>query len=279
MRKLLLATLLVSALCATAQVGEVVIKPVKYTCTFSTPDGDKLYPHGGHGLWGSETGCEIQYLVTGHENVAEVDSQSLNIISLTDKDGKPLNKDYKGRGRWASGADASIQTLGSTYINGKKVEENRILLKIFIPTEEAMVIPYVRGVIDVQLGGNPETQTLTFKTDEKIEGKEVGPFTLVVNGDEDKTGLSIKLKGDPTLIKETTFKDADGKDVRWNGGSSSRGGDDSYWQRTFGTTKTPEITFTVTYYTEMQLMPITIHAKPGDAAPTPLPAPVPELEI
>ena len=280
-RKLLLPTLLLTALCATAQqIGELVARPIKYTCIYATPEGEKLNRYGT-GIHGFDTGCQITYLLSGDPgdgySVATIDSQGLTIISMTDKDGNALSQNVPPRQKNAWPKDG-VSCMGSSSYN-----EKAITFDIFVRTEEPMIIPIIKGKATAMVGGGLETQTLTFKTDDKETAQEAGPLTFSLSdpdkGKKTRFGgstsfgtehpFNIYMKGDRGLVKKMTVKDADGKEMT---SRSTHSYDKKICYGYSAIPATPEFTITVTYFTTMQDVPVTL------GQPLPPPAPVPKFD-
>jgi len=99
--------------------------------------------------------------------------------------------------------------------------------------------------------------------------QEVGPFTFAVGVDEndddfkhlnaDDYPFSISMTGDATLYKSLTVEDADGKELKHRGSQSISGMGKSKTTYLYPSApKTPEVFITVTYFTDMRDVPITL---------------------
>ena len=255
MRTLLFSALFLTALCAAAQNEGLTAKPIRYT--FNLPDIEKLPQNlRPMGINNDRAGCDITYLITG-SNLAELDRDSINITSITTKDGKDISKDSRGRAAWKfDGFFAKISDDGK-YAT----------FSIFVPLEGAtLMLPTVKGTITAKTAGKTETATLTFKTAEKGKEQKAGPFSFAIadkakKGDDmmmgfgfGQDGFGMSMKGDGSLIAEIVIT-AGGKKIKKNGHMSS-GNQTTYLFESVPAT--PEFTLTVTYFADMKDVPVTI---------------------
>jgi len=273
--KLLLPALLLAAFCASAQDKEVSAKPIQYT--FNLPSIDALPKHMRYSRY-ENIGCEITYFVVC-DGLVSIEHDSLTITAVTDKDGKDISKDTRGRDAWKSKGASTTTTDGNTYAT----------FSIFVPTGAPMEVPVVKGTITAKVAGKTEAQFLNFKTAEKGVAQKAGPFTFAIADDtkedaEDNAnlrifrggkmdgraggGLDITMEGDRSMIKDVTLNDG-GKTLRAMGmGSTRMSSSTSFFSQTtkngqtdttkqtttysfFPAPTTPEFTLTVTFYTEM----------------------------
>jgi hypothetical protein len=267
--KLCLFALLLTALCAPAQDGGPVAKPLQYT--FNLPSIEELPKSMRYSRY-ENIGCEITYLVVC-DGLVSIDSDSIKITSITSKDGKdlPLKGNF-GRNSW----NYKGSTASSTDRNPC------ITFSVFFPTETPMEVPVVKGTITAKVAGMLEAQVLNFKTAEKGVAQKAGPFTFAMADDtkEDadgnvnlrlfggdrKGGFKMTMEGDGSLIKDITINDG-GKTIRQMGHSSfftqtTRNGQADANKQTiysfFPAPTAPEFTLTVTYFSEMLDVPVTL---------------------
>jgi hypothetical protein len=239
MKKLLLIpALFLGFLPASAQNTQVVAKPIQYT--FTMPDAVgldfKLKPMNA----GETTGCEIFYLVTGN-NLTEVDRDSINITSVTTRDGKDISKDNRGRPTWKIGAFPRVSDDGKQAV-----------FSIFIATEASLAAPAIKGGVNIKSAGKTETETLTFKTADKGKEQKAGPVTFAIDKDDDDFG--IVMKGDRSLISEISIT-AGGKKIKQNG---YMGMNNKTTYSFASEPNTAEFTLSISYSADLKNVPVTL---------------------
>jgi hypothetical protein len=242
--RFLFPLLLTSALCAYAQDEEdeaLTAEPIKFTLNLPSIEG---LPQ----KFSRETvGCEITYFVP-HDRRINIENDSLKITSVTNKDGKDISKDSRGRNAWKFGGTHTSTFNRDTYTT----------FSIFIPTETPLDIPVVKGTLTAKVAGKTEAQFLNFKTDEKGVEQKVGPFTISI---KDEDNFAIHLKGDTELLSEISLS-AGGQKIHQRGSSSSmsvnNGVRTSETTYTYPKPTTLEFTLTVTFFTEMKDVSITL---------------------
>ena len=251
MRKLLVSALLLTALCASAQNEGLTAKPIRYTLNLPGMEGlpPNLKPMG---INSDKAGCEVTYLITG-SNLADIDRDAITVTSITTKDGKDISKDSRGRASWKyDGFFAKVSDDGK-YAT----------FSIFVAIEgTTLMIPNIKGTINAKVAGKTETQTLTFKITEKGKEQKAGPFTFAIADKAKKDdmmgfgqeGFGMTMKGDKNLITEITIN-AGGKNIKQNGWM---GFDNLITYNFASAPTTPEFTLTVTYFTDMKNVPVTI---------------------
>ena len=268
--KLCLLALLLTALCAPAQNAEPVAKPLQYT--FNLPTIAEL-PQHVRSMRYESIGCEITYLVVC-DGLVSIDTDTLKITSITSKDGKDLPltdsrglKSWKFRGSSMTGSDRNPC----------------ITFSVFFPTEAPMEVPVVKGTLTAKVADKTEVQFLNFKTAEKGVAQKAGPFTFAIAEDDKDNAdgnrrvggggrddrFQMIMDGDRRLIKEITIKDGkstirslagflNGKNTVRSTAGFPMGTNQQTLYTFFSVPTTPEFTLTVTFYTDMKDMPITL---------------------
>ena len=232
------SALLISAInCAFAQNTGLAAKAIQYTCVYSLPEASGL-PFSVKPMNAEKTGCEITYLVEGN-NLTGIDTDSVRIESIMSKAGDDLSKDKRGRSTWRIGSFPKIDDDGK-YAT----------FSLFVATEAPMTIPAPKGTISIKTANKIETQTLTFKTNEKGNEQKAGPFIFSISDD---VGFSIRMKGDGSLISEISIN-AGGKNIKKQGHWSMN----NITSYSFATTPTtPEFTLSVSYFAETSDITVT----------------------
>jgi hypothetical protein len=258
--KLLLPALLFPTLCATAQdeeLGEALTaKPIQYTCTYTLPEAKDLFSGGKIRFFNDRgTGCEITYVITDG-NLMDIDKESLEITSVTTEDGKDITAFALGaRSRNHAYANA-IQYHNFSYSPFGTDQKEYTTFSFFVATETPLIIPKVKGFATAKVAKSAEFANLTFKTDEKGQEQAVGTLTFSVaedrGGDFGGNRFGITLKGNMSLIKSMSLS-AGGKTLRSAGHSSSNDQGTYYFSPV---PTTPEVILSITYYTDIQDIPI-----------------------
>ena len=245
-----LRSVLFTALLAASAHGQetrLAVTPVECVFTLAVEELPKRHQPWS---WDTEntTGCKITYAITG-KNIASVDSASLDITAITDGEGNDLLA-YARK-------DKNSLKLGGVGTGGDG-DERYATINIFIPTEKPMTLPNVTGTVNVRIAEKTETQTLTFNTAEKGVEQTAGPFTVSIPNEKNRIsfgeGFQMKMKGDERLLKEVKLTSG-GKEINNNGRSSGSKEATLYFAET---PATPEFTLSVTYYTDLQEVPVRI---------------------
>jgi hypothetical protein len=256
----IIPTLLAASLCAfaqdDAQENTIVAKPLEYK--FMLPaikEMPRFYNPGSE----NKVGCEIVYLLTSGNAetvIKEVKSQNIRIDSITDNEGKDLSRNNNGKKVWHAWGKS-----GHGYT----------ALVVFVETETPMLLPTLKGSVTVKAASNPETKNLVFKTAEKGQEQKAGPFTFTIeendaiekrktwnssarSGDNNpQDRILIGIHGNLNLFNSLTL-DEGGKNREYTARHEVHDtllSKDTIIYTFSPAPKTPEFTFSVMYYTEV----------------------------
>ena len=251
-KRSLLPALFTAVLCASAQEAGLVAKPIRYA--FNTqnladlPMGVRLHTAG------DTIGCEVTYLVMG-DGLTAINHDSIDIHSITDKDGKDLARDYRGLATWKFGQFPVISD-----------DNAYAFFSIFVATDDPLTVPHIKGSIHAATVNKTkiQTETLTFNTAGKNQGQKIGPFSFSIH-ESPLYAFAIRMKGNRHLLVDGIKVNAGGKAVKQNGWGASPG--ETTYQFD-DAPKTPEFTLSVSYYTEMKDVTVTFGQKEGEEEKT-----------
>lgn len=272
MKKLLLPALLAATLYAFAQepaqepeqdpadepaqnnVQKFSVNPIKYTFYLPDDEGDDYFS------FYKTPGTEITYAIMG-ENIVDVDEDSLDLRIATDENGNDLleyvNNAQKQNNNFirqffnhnAKNHGPYCQTT-SPGANGK-----RATFSVYIATERPMVLANFTGSIHVWSAKQTETETLTFKNEDKDVEQTAGPLIFsikdVENNKRDFYGdFTLEMEGNRKHIKGIKLL-GDGKELRNTiTAYGGREGKVNYYYP--NTPKAHEFTLEVTYHADLQ---------------------------
>ena len=251
MQKFVFVLFAAAALCASAQNQGFTVKPVRYIYRYTSVvllEDKPYHSYLGSGDEKNTIGCEITYGITG-DNMVSIDTKAIKVTSIFSGSGKDMLEDKEGWGHTSWKCD------GRASWSDKRGE-----FAIFVTTPFSFIMAdpqdklILKGTVPVRTATKFETETLTFKTSEIGKEQKIGPLAFFIadpnkmwRGHDDKIGICVN--GDENLIKEMMVIVGNRK-IESNYTTNTK---DNPIVRLFDVVPIPpEITLSVTYYTDMK---------------------------